>query len=159
MADEQQQNENIQSLRKAADDGVKARTEADQLRRENAMLKAGVDLESPVGKMFARAYDGELDPEMIKTGATEVGALTPAPVVAVVTEPPVVHDQTQSQERMDLASQAGKPGTIEPGDPYDAAMQAFENERRSGSTREMSAAAAFQKIVEAHKAGDGRVDA
>jgi hypothetical protein len=157
MADEV--NDNIAQLRKAADDGAKARTEAEALKREIAFLKAGVNLDSAVGKMFAKAYDGELDVEMIKQGATEVGAITPPAAPATPEAPAVVHDENQSQERMDLASQAGRPGTIEPGDPFESAMAAFEAARKSGASRDTAAASAFAKIIEAHNAGDGRVNA
>lgn len=51
--------------------------QAANARRELALLKAGIDTESGPGKLFARAYDGELTTEAIKTAATEYGVLAP----------------------------------------------------------------------------------
>lgn len=41
--------------------------------RELAFLKAGIDTENGVGKLLAKTYDGELDPESIKSYAQEYG--------------------------------------------------------------------------------------
>lgn len=41
--------------------------------RELAFVKAGIDTENGVGKLLAKTYDGELDPEVIKTYAQEYG--------------------------------------------------------------------------------------
>ena len=45
-----------------------------QLQRENAMLKTGVDLESPLGKFFVETYTGDPgDIEGLKAKAAELG--------------------------------------------------------------------------------------
>lgn len=41
--------------------------------RELAFVKAGVDTENGVGKLLAKTYDGDLDPEAIKAYAQEYG--------------------------------------------------------------------------------------
>jgi len=58
--------ETPKKLRRAAKEGTKAKAEAAALKRELAMVKAGVDTESPIGKLFARAYDGDVTPEAVK---------------------------------------------------------------------------------------------
>jgi len=45
--------------------------------RKLAFLENGVDVSSPVGKMFAQAYNGELTAEAILAVATELNLVTP----------------------------------------------------------------------------------
>jgi hypothetical protein len=45
--------------------------QAAQAERELAFVKAGVDPNSAMAKYFMKAYDGDLDPEAIKTAAIE----------------------------------------------------------------------------------------
>ena len=45
--------------------------------RKLAFLENGVDVSSPVGKMFAQAYNGEMTAEAILTAATELNLVTP----------------------------------------------------------------------------------
>jgi len=55
--------------------------EAQAMKRELAMLKAGVPVDDPASKYFVRAYDGELSVEAIKQAAIEARILaseTPA---------------------------------------------------------------------------------
>jgi hypothetical protein len=47
--------------------------------RELAFVRAGVDLDNPVGQLFAKAYDGELDKEAIGTAWTGLGVTAPPP--------------------------------------------------------------------------------
>ena len=59
-----------------------AKAEADAAKRELAFIKAGIDLDSPGGKLLAKAYDGPPTAEAIKAAATEYGVLAPeAPAV------------------------------------------------------------------------------
>lgn len=41
--------------------------------RELAFIKAGIDTENGVGKLLAKTYDGDLEPDSIKTFAQEYG--------------------------------------------------------------------------------------
>jgi hypothetical protein len=52
-----------------------ARAEVDELRRERAFLRAGIDLDKPVSRYFVKAYDGDLDPDAIREAAIEAGIL------------------------------------------------------------------------------------
>jgi hypothetical protein len=51
--------------------------EAEAAKRELAFLKAGIDLDSPGGKLLAKAYDGAPTVEAIKAAAVEYGVITP----------------------------------------------------------------------------------
>lgn len=159
MSDEQN-TDNIANLRKAADDGAAARKVADQLARENAMLRAGVDLDSKAGAYFAKGYDGELTTEAIKAEAADFsgvlrGESAPPAAPPAEEKPPV--DENQSRERMDLASNSGAPGTTPGEDPYKAAESAFNEALGSNGSREKASAAAFSALIQAANAGDKRV--
>ena len=59
-----------------------ASAEAETAKRELAFYKAGIDLDSPQGKLFAKAYDGANDAASVKAAALEYGIVQPdAPVV------------------------------------------------------------------------------
>jgi len=75
-----------------AEAGRKAQAEAAQARRELAFLKAGVDLESPLGKLFAKGYDGDLTPDAVKSAAVEAG-IVEQPQAAVPQEELAAHDR------------------------------------------------------------------
>ena len=64
-------------LEQDAEDGRKARDEAAAARKELAFLKAGVDTDSPQGKLLAKAYDGELTADAVKAAAVEFGIIAP----------------------------------------------------------------------------------
>lgn len=64
--------------------GKRAQRELEELReqtelanRELALRRAGVDVDSPVGAMFARDFDGPLTVGAIQSAASEVGAYSP----------------------------------------------------------------------------------
>ena len=52
-------------------------TASENDKRKLAFLENGVDVTSPVGKMFAQAYNGELTAEAILAVATELNLVTP----------------------------------------------------------------------------------
>lgn len=83
-----------------------AKQEATQAKRELALMKAGIDLESGTGKLFAKAYDGEATPEAIKAAAQEFG-LVPT---SQTTE---VQNDLSAIDRISQAS-AGATGTVAP---------------------------------------------
>ena len=83
-----------------------AKQEATKAKRELALMKAGIDLESGTGKLFAKAYDGEATPEAIKAAAQEFG-LVPT---SQTTE---VQNDLSAIDRISQAS-AGATGTVAP---------------------------------------------
>lgn len=75
----------------------RVKAEADTARRELAFLKAGVDLDTPQGKLLAKAYDGDPTPEAVKAYAEEYGVLQPAAAQVPV-------EELQAHERVAAAS-------------------------------------------------------
>lgn len=147
----------IAGLRKAADEGRKAQQALAEMQRELALTKAGVDTSTPTGKMFAKAYDGELDTEAIKTAATEVGAITPPvePTPVVVVDPAEV---AQTQERAALAAGA-QVSTFDPSqvDPRQQGWENYRTERQQGAPNDSAASGYLGPILEAAAKGDDRV--
>jgi len=84
-------------LEAQAEEGRRAAAEAAQAKRELAFLKAGIDLDTPQGRLLAKAYDGDPTAEAVKAYAEEYGVLQPAaPVVPV--------EELQAHERVAAAS-------------------------------------------------------
>lgn len=159
MSDETPQNDqqdNLANLRKAADEGTRAKAELEQAKRELAFAKAGVDTESGVGALLFKAYDGELTVEAIKAQASELGIGAPPAEPGDATPPPPAVDTSQTQARLDLAQGSAPAGTPDVS-PYRSALSAFDEAVQSGLDEHYAAAAAYQKIIEAANAGDRRV--
>jgi hypothetical protein len=82
----------IQQLRAKAKRADTVTAENEQLKRELALTKSGVDLSTPLGKLFEKAYDGQPTAEAVKASAIEYGVLAPPP--------PVVDAQEAADLRM-----------------------------------------------------------
>jgi len=95
----------LEARARAAD---QARAEADAAKRELALIRAGIDLDSPQGKLFAKAYDGEPAVDAIRKAAEEYGVLAPP-------TPPVDPAELSAHTRVAQAS-AGSPAAP-PADP------------------------------------------
>lgn len=85
-------------------DAVKA--EAEAARRELAFLKAGIDVDSPTGKLFAKAYDGSADLDSVKAAASEYGLIP-------TSQEPAIKDDLAALDRVSKAS-TGASAPIEP---------------------------------------------
>lgn len=149
-------------LRRQAREGAKARKEADALRRELAYVRAGVDEDNPLGKMFRSSYDGPDDPEAMAAAWAEV-APAPAPVIdpESIVAPETVHDpgeRASTMERQALASGGAshERGSWTP-DPRDVSSAAAKKVIAEGGTEEASLAASFDVLARAAQAGDRRV--
>lgn len=152
------ENPNIKLLREKAnkvDESTRALADA---QREIAVLKSGIDAESPIGKMFLKAYDGDLaDSEALIAAAKEIGVPmkgeTPAePVVAVT---PTL-DPNGTEIRQQLAAEAPA-DTGESVDPNKTAMDAFEAAIKAGKSSEAARGDYLSALAEAAVAGDKRV--
>lgn len=78
-----------QALEREKAEAATAKARAAAAEKELMFLKAKVDLESPIGKMFAKGYDGELDSAVIAAeyaklvpGSTEPATPAPSPAAA-----------------------------------------------------------------------------
>jgi hypothetical protein len=123
--------------------------------RELALVKAGVDTDSPIGKMFAQTYAGELEPEAIKAAWGEVApaATPPAPEADPATPPPT----TESAASRGLGSGEGEPpppptGPVTSG--TDQAFQHYQDEVKSGMDKKTASGNVFGDILTRAAAGD-----
>lgn len=144
-----------------AKEAREAAASAEAVKRENAMLRAGVDLDSPVGKLFAKGYDGELDPDAVKSAWSEIG-VTPTPsesqeTVTEVDDGPTEAEQEQQRLRGVLTSDATPPGSEPSPDPWDEAIGEFHDRQKRGQTKQRAQTAALQHVLNAAVAGDKRV--
>ena len=147
----------IKELRDAADRGKEAIAERDQLKREIAFMKAGVDTDSKAGQLLFKAYDGELDTESIKAEWQE---LAPTPVPVVEPEPAqetVTEADTQVAEQRQALAEDNVPVEATTQSPYDKGFQEFKEMYDAGSPKEDSAARFVHTVLEAASQNDERV--
>lgn len=134
-----------------------ARTEADELRAQNRALTfqaAGVDLESPVGKLFDKAYEGDLTVDAVKAGWSEVapqGAPTPAD------DGPTPEELASQQARTALTTGGTPPGQEPSVDPWTDATAGYRADREKGVPADAAQANALSKVFQAAYDGDKRV--
>ena len=145
MAEDQEYG-GIKELRDAADRGKKASQELDQMKREMAFLKAGVDTDSKAGQLLFKAYDGDLETDLIRIEAEELGILKDA-------APPPESENSEAdvrvaQERRDLAADHIAPEN-QTESPYDAGHRQFQEMVGAGRSQEDSAARFVHTVLEA----------
>lgn len=137
--------------------------DANALARENAMLRVGVPLDTDLGKLFGRAYEGELDPEAIKV---EWDKIAPQPrgqePPTEEPQPPEVSEEQrrQAEATQNLHNEAAPPGQ-EPEKPIGVAMmdaafgaQGGQRVRPSGGMSRQATEAAFNILFERAAKGD-----
>ena len=109
---QQQEPQWRKNLERKAKEADSAKAEAQAAKRELALLKAGIDLESPTGKLFAKAYDGEASVEAIKASATEYGLIgtESAPAAPTQAEASVSNDELATHQRIASASAGANSG-------------------------------------------------
>jgi hypothetical protein len=133
-------------LRQAAEEGTRAKAELAATRRELAMLKAGVDLGSKLGRMFAKHYDGEVDAEAIRD---EWSTIAPPPPPAPVDPGPSYTPDEMASSNMRAAMANGSPADVRiPLDPRVESDRAFDDVMLSGGSREEAMAVGFDKLIE-----------
>ena len=145
----------IRKLEKSGAKVSELEAENANMARTLVFLQAGVDIESKVGLMLYKSWDGELDVEAIAAEAAEVGALKGG------AKPPVETDDGEegsTDERSSLGAGAnadqfrqGDP------DPVEASTKAGRDAMTKGATEEDSLGVAFDVLARAGIAGDKRV--
>jgi hypothetical protein len=150
---------------RAVERAQKAEKEAADRALEVAMLRAGVDDTTPVGKMFVRAYDGEPDPEAIRTAWQEVAppaatappAGEPTPPPAQPNDGPTEAEQAAAAARASLAAGATPPGEEPSPDPWTAGEAARAEALKAGKTIDNADAEVWDRVFNAAAEGDPRV--
>ena len=133
----------IKSLRRAANSKKKLEQELNEVRRELAFTRAGINPDDPKMRYFVKGYDGEMTADAVRQAAMESGFLAsqqqgPDPVVQAVssaqqrvmtasagaviedsTEEAAIYRMQQAMEEggidamLDVARQYGLPTTID----------------------------------------------
>lgn len=151
---------NLAELRAAADEGRK-------LKRENAMLRAGVDLSTPVGQLFHDGYRGDLEPEKVKEAWAQVAPAAAAPppapdpavdpaATAAAAEAEAEERARQDRSRRSIASEPADPGATPEGDPMKGAYERFNEGQAQGQSREKAGKAVIETIFQEAIGGNER---
>jgi hypothetical protein len=150
---------NVRHLREKAERADEATAALAAAKRENGVLKAGINLESPLGKFFVESYNGDpADVEGLKAKAAELGIPliskgVETPEAAVVEE---TYEPTGTAER--TALQDGSPAdTGENRDPRQLSKDLFDRRVAEGATQEDAAVESLNVIAQAAMRGDPRV--
>lgn len=156
-------NHDIRQLREKAKRTDELEARVAQMERERAIEKAGIDVESGPGQLFLRVYDGEADPEAIKSEAAkfgvplrgqaqagETGQAEATPTTDAPSEP------SGTAERQALANNA-RSDEVPEADPRQASLAAAEEARKQGATFEDEAASFLGVRATAAQNGDPRV--
>lgn len=72
---EGEEQDSLKNLRAAANRAKKLEAELTQMKRQMAFYQAGIPQDDPRMKYFVKGYEGELDPEAIRSAASEAGFL------------------------------------------------------------------------------------
>lgn len=126
--------------------------------RELAFIKAGVDTDTPIGKLFMRAYDGELDKESVQAAYAELGGSSSSDSDE---EPPPDPSVEATRERQALASGAatedGEVPVVPVRGPTGRAVKAGKDALEHGAPREDAAGVTFGQLIGAAAEGDSTV--
>lgn len=135
-------------LAQEAKDGAAAR-------RKLAFYEAGVDMSNPMSDLLYKAYDGELDPDLIKAEAVKYGILHEGDVPpATEPPPPPANDPAQTRQRQLITQETHDPGTpVDEGDPMDKAYATYREDMRAGSTSAEASGAVFGAMFQAAREG------
>lgn len=157
--DEEAPEGGISQLRESARKGQHAVAENTDLKRQILFMKAGIDLDTKLGKMLYRTFEGN-DLDALKAEATELGMLGNSPSQADLDAEAErsAEDTRRSSAQQSLSGgRAGAP-TIEEGlDPRHAALESFQIDLRQGVDRDEAQQNAISKVLSAAANGDRRV--
>lgn len=103
----------VRDLEKRAKGADSAKAEAEAAKRELAMLKAGINLDTPTGKLFAKAYDGESTLDAVKRAAEEYGVIESMSAIPV--------------EELDAIDRVSRAGSVPSSTPMDDTLTLLNN--------------------------------
>lgn len=157
------------NLRQAAKDGRKAReeadaanTRADNLAKELAFTKAGVNTDTPVGVMFAQTYTGDLTAEAVKEAWAAIESTLASPNGDgkegddAPANPELQPGEADAGALSQQLAQGTAPDAPSEPDPYEVAAGIADQARKDGATEIDAMAYAFNSVVGAAQKGDQR---
>lgn len=144
---------NLQDMRRAAKSNSKARAEAAAAKKELAFVKAGVDLDSPTGKLLFKSWDSD-SYEDVATQAQEIGALKEG--FAVTDSSATSGDAKETEERQAMA-QGSRPDEPTQLDPNEFIIDSAMDRMKKGAPKEDAMAEAFDDLLFTASQGDKRV--
>ena len=156
------QGANIPELREAAKRGETAARERDEAKRKLALVEAGVDTRSPVGKLFTDAYKGPLTEEAISAAWSEVAPTSTAVVPAETPEPtppeptPAELEETEARRLLTSAGAGDTPNETPPPDPVKAGYEEMQGRMQKGDGRDKASGSVFAHLIKAANEGDER---
>ena len=100
---EESEQDSLKNLRAAANRAKKLEAELNQMKRQMAFYQAGIPQDDPRMQYFIKGYDGELEPDAIRSAATEAGFLQ---VQAEAQEVPQENLVAAAEQRV-MAASAG----------------------------------------------------
>jgi hypothetical protein len=129
-----------------------------RLERENALLRAGGNPDSRVGRLLLGDDDVDWSDRAAVTAAwTEVSPPPATPAPPADTEPPDAEAIARQQRRDDLANGNTPPGEEPSPHPWTEASGIFHEAQRKGRNRDRASAPALDHVLQAAVAGDKRV--
>ena len=148
-----QEQQDIKSLRKAAEAGKQAQNELAEMKRELLFAKAGIDTGSKIGKLLFKTWDGE-DLDSLKTEAADLGI---GGVEAPRNTGVEAEERGQQDVRQTFAKgNVGAPSEVPERDPFDEAYDLFHEARKRGTTMDDAGLAAIDRVLVAAASGDKR---
>jgi hypothetical protein len=100
---EESEQDSLKNLRAAANRAKKLEAELNQMKRQMAFYQAGIPQDDPRMQYFIKGYEGELEPDAIRTAATEAGFLQ---AQTQVQEAPQENPVAAAEQRV-MAASAG----------------------------------------------------
>ena len=152
----------------SAENFAALRATNDATKRENAFLRAGVDVDSPQGKLLMKGYEGALEVDAIKAYRDEIfPAATPAAEPAADPTPdpapdpdPYAQETAGAQAMRDALAGQGAPGQIDTDPPaknkVDETYEAYYADRRNGVPQDRATLGAIDRFIVA--AAEGNTD-
>ena len=141
---------------------AEAKAETERVQRELAFVKAGVNTDTPAGQIFFKGYDGDLDPEAIRSTAATMNLTTPSPTPPLEGPPAPETNPLDPAEVDLLESGSNLGGTPPPAEPVAAhpatqAQQVHGQAVADGVDNPTAVGLAFNSLVNAAASGDQRV--
>ena len=147
--------EHIKRLRAEAEQAKSLQRELEARERQIAFLKAGVDTESKLGKMLMATYEGEMDPEAIRSEAVEVGLIKTDTTAEGVQTTEVDQSQAQFQKARESFA-GGDTARTEPPvrSAVDTAFDEWNEGRKAGLSSADAQDMAFASFIASAAKGD-----